>query len=44
MALALTDDPALVAAVHIARIALVVLATPILFRAKERRERRSTGG
>lgn len=31
VALALTDDPALVAAVHIVRIAIVVLATPTLF-------------
>ncbi len=44
VALALTDDPALVAAVHIVRIALVVLATPLLFRARERRGRGGPGG
>lgn len=37
VALALTDDPALVAAVHIVRVALVVVAAPLLFRALERR-------
>ncbi len=37
LALALTDDPALVAAVHILRIALVVIAVPILFPLYERR-------
>lgn len=44
VALALTDDPALVAAVHIVRIALVVLLTPFLFRAHERLERNRPGG
>lgn len=44
VALALTADPALVAAVHIVRIALVVLATPLLFRARERRGRGEPGG
>jgi len=37
VALALTDDPALVAAVHIVRIAIVVIAAPLLFRIYERR-------
>jgi membrane AbrB-like protein len=35
LALALTDDPALVAAVHIVRIAIVVVAAPLLFRVYE---------
>jgi membrane AbrB-like protein len=39
LALALTDDPALVAAVHIVRIAFVVIAAPLLFRLYERRLR-----
>lgn len=37
VALALTDDPAFVAAMHIVRIALVVVAAPLLFRLLERR-------
>lgn len=37
LALALTDDPALVAAVHILRIALVVTAAPLLFGWYEKR-------
>jgi membrane AbrB-like protein len=41
VALALTEDPALVAAVHIVRITIVVVAAPLLFGIRERR--RSTG-
>ncbi len=37
VALAIGDDPALVAAVHIVRVALVVVAAPLLFRLLERR-------
>lgn len=37
VALALTDDPALVAAVHIVRIAIVVIATPTAFELWSRR-------
>lgn len=43
VALALTDDPALVAAVHIVRIAIVVAAAPLLFQLYEQR-RKSAGG